>query len=143
MNKTRNDLVSYCLQSADRVSVCVNVSLKYEKLSMKVGILCSHSQSETETGSPKHVFFITVTTRLQSRDIQVTDSDIYLCTQVLTVTPSETACVSKGKYATKSVFNGQWGYIVGVYWFLLHPYTCVILDGTTGNRIVTISPETS
>lgn len=35
-----------------------------------------------ETGSPKHVFFfIGVTVRLQSRDIQVIDSDTHLCTQ--------------------------------------------------------------
>lgn len=44
-------------------------------------------------GVQKHVFFITVMTRLQSRDIQVTDSDTNLCTQVFTVTPSETARV--------------------------------------------------
>lgn len=96
--------------------------------------------SQTETGGPKHVFFITVTIRLQSRDIQVTDSDTNLCTQVFTVTPSETARVSKGQSATKSVYlTGQWGYIDvdGVYWFLLRPCMCLILDGTTGNRIIT------
>lgn len=42
-------------------------------------------KSETETGSPKHVFFIIgVTVRLQSRDIQVIDSDTHLCTQLFT-----------------------------------------------------------
>lgn len=39
MNKTRNDLVFYCLQSAG-VCVCVNGALTYEKLSMKVRIPC-------------------------------------------------------------------------------------------------------
>lgn len=43
---------------------------------------CHTLQSGTETGSPKHVFFfIGVTVRLQSRDIQVIDSDTHLCTR--------------------------------------------------------------
>lgn len=90
------------------------------------------SQAKTETVGPKHVVFITVTIRLQSRDIQVTDSDTNLCTQVFTATPSETARVS-ARYKIGVYFNGRWGYVVdGMYWFLLHPCTCVILDGTTG-----------
>lgn len=142
MNKTRNDLVSYCLQSA---GVCVRKCLAEIREIVNEGRNCVQSQSVRDRNRQSKTCFLYYCddqTAVQ-RDIQVTDSDIYLCTQVLTVTPSETACVSKGEYATKSVFNGQWGYIVGVYWFLLHPYTCVILDGTTGNRIVTISPETS
>lgn len=126
MNKPRRDLVFCFVQSAG-VSVC-KCSLRFAKPRRKFWAV---TVTQTETGSPKQVFFITVTARLQSRDIQVTDSDTNLCTQVFT------ACVSKGQYATKSVFNGQWGSIVGVHCFLLNPCTCVILDG---RNYLTISP---
>lgn len=79
----------------DGRGVCVHVDVS---LGAESGV------SQTETGGPKHLFFITVTIRLQSRDIQVTDSDTNLCTQVFTVTPSETAHVSKGQNATKSLY---------------------------------------
>lgn len=43
----------------------------------------------------------------------------------------------------QNLFIGQWGYIDvdGVYWFLLRPCMCLILDGTTGNRIITNGPR--
>lgn len=124
-------LCFYCLQIA---GVCV-----WTLHCQRIWEFCAESQSETETGSPKHVFFITVTTRLQSRDIQVTDSDTNLYTGFYSDTFRDGSC-PRGSTLQKSVFNGQSGYIVGVYWFLLHPCTCVILDGTTGNRIVPPQP---
>lgn len=116
--------------------VCARMFLRYEKN-------CKPIHSQTETGSPKHVFFITAPIRLQSRDIQVTDSDTNLCTRVFTVTPSETARVSKGQNATKSVFTLL---VNGVTLMLMvctgscYVHACVILDDTTENRIITNSP---
>lgn len=96
---------------------------------------------QTETGGPKHLFFITVTIRLQSRDIQVTDSDTNLYT---------------GFYSDTFTLCQRGGTLQNLFTLLVNGVTlmsmvctgscyvhaCVlILDGTTGNRIITNGPR--
>lgn len=126
INKTRNDLVF-------EASVCVTVSLRYEKLNE--GRKSAQSQSVRERNGQSKTCFLYYCD--DQTAVQRHSGNRQRHKSLYTATPSETARVSKEQYATKSVFNG---YIVGVYWFLLHPCTCVILDGTTGNHTFTISP---
>lgn len=102
------------------------------------------SQSETETGSRKHVclYYCDDQTAVQ-RHSGNRQRHKSLYTGFYSDTFRDGSCVKRaGRYKIGVYVNGQWGYIVvdGVYWFWLHPCTCVILDGTTGNRIVTNTP---
>lgn len=102
----------------------------------------SHIKVRDRNRQSKTCFFfiIGVTVRLQSRDIQVIDSDTHLCTQLFTLKRSNTFRTGrnmlKGQHAIKSMFTSL---VDGVQFFYYQYYGPVILSHPcmfyTGNHI--------